>query len=488
MALLCLVSSVLMLGSCADSDKDNKNNGEVKNDIEHLEGLDFEGLDVKFIISEATTAADEFNSRSIYVDEDNTDDAVNSAIFDRNARVQELLNINIVVVDSAHTGIKSWIGSQLLAGVTDYDIISARQFDDVQLALDGVILDLNTLDKYGADYIKWNEEYWATSYIDALSFGDKTFWLTGDLCLRYSGGFYAFFVNSRLYQDMLQSEYGGMYQLVNDGKWTYDMLIEMISKCYKDDGDDIVDIEDQFGMLFPVWDSTNGMAISAGVKFTSYDEAGVPHNNMNASNEVLISYMNKCHELFSTKGCYSFNAPSADYEKAMQLFAAGQSMFVVGRVNFAELYLRDMTDDYYIIPCPKLDESQTQYYSSVHDAMSIYGINFNIDDTHIQAAAATLEAMAYYSYKDVRPIYFDSFLKFKFTRDDEAWKMIDLMHDSIYTDFVHIWMTSADMNKLNAFLRNNVIRNNPTSDIKKYVGTWNNGLEKILTRIEELES
>ncbi len=486
MALLCLVSTVLALVSCADADKGNANNNEVKNDLEHLNGLDFGGEDVTFIIAEAD--GDTFHRRSIYIDEEDTDgDAVNEKLYARNMWVQELLDVNIVMGHSEDQNVKTMIGAQLMAGSDDYDVIAARQYDDIQLALDGVILDLNTLDQYGADYIKWDREYWATNYIDALSFGDKTFWLTGDLCLRYTGGYYAMFVNTPLYDTILKPKYGSIYDVVRNKDWTYDTLISMVSDCYEDDGDDKVGIEDQIGLMLPVWDNTNGLAISAGVVFTRYDEYGTPSNNVTAGNSTLISFMEKCNELIKTKGVYSFNPPSCSYQEAMRYFSNGTVVFVAGRLNQAELYLRQMEDDYYVIPYPMLNKEQGTYYTGVHDAINIYGINYNIDDERIARTAATLEAMAYGSYKDVRPEYYDSCLKFKYTRDTEAAEMIDIMHDNVYTDFVFIWQFSADMNRLGYFLRENVAKSNPTSSIKKYVKSWDTGLENILGRIDEIE-
>ncbi len=489
LALICLAASVLMFSSCANTDegKNVDNNINTEN-LDHIANLDFGGADVNFIIADAD--GDDYHYRSIYIKEEDADDTLNSKIYERNIKVQTLLNVNIVANDDAHkdTSLKEWFGATLQACDQSYDVIAARQYDDIQLALDGCILDLNTLDQYGADYIKWDREYWATSYIDSLSFGDKTFWLTGDLCLRYTGGYYAIFVNSSMYDDILRPTYGDIYDIVRSGNWTLDMLTEMVQQCYKDDGNDKLDVEDQLGLMYPINDNTNGLAISSGVIFTRYDD-GIPKNNVNAGNTTLINFMNKLRTLINTTGVYFYPDPCDvnHYIDAFTHFAAGNVCFVSGRLNMAELYLRDMETDYYVIPCPKYDTQQETYYTAVHDGINIYGINYHIEDERIASAAATLEAMAYYSYKDVRPVYYDSFLKFKYTRDDNAAEMIDLMHDSVYTDFVYIWQFSKDMNDLGFFLRRNLENPNITSVIKKRSASWDLGLEQILAKIESFD-
>ena len=486
MALICLLSSILMLVSCARGEGDNKQGEKVSSGLEHLNGLDFGGQEITYIAS--NPPVDDLNYKSIYVDGESADgDALNVALYERNTRIEALLNVKIVMGAAEDRSIKAWMGPSLLGGLDEYDIIAARQYDDIQLALDGVLVDINKLDQYGADYINWDREYWATNYIDALSFGNKTFWLTGDLSLRYTSGYYAIFVNANLYDTILKPKYGSIYDIVRNKQWTYDMLMQMATESYKDDGDDKIGLEDQIGLLFPVWDNTNGLAISAGVVFTRYAEDGTPMNNATANNSTLINFMNKCYELINTKGVYSFNPPSASYPEAMTNFASGKAVFVSARLNQAEIYLRDMNDDYYVIPCPMLDENQGQYYTGVHDAVVIYGINYNISDERIAASAATLEAMAYESYYNIRPIYYDSFLKFKYTRDTEAAEMIDIMHDNVYTDFVFIWQFADDMHGLGHFLRNNVSKNNAASSIKRSVTLWNNGLTAILEKIEKMD-
>ena len=485
LAMILLISSVAVLSACANNESSNEGSGEVQANLDHLKGLDFGGTPINFIVS--SSGVDDFNVRSIYVDEEGDDgDAVNSAIYARNQKIQNMLNVEIVIAADSTSSVTTQAKTVLLGGSSDFDVFAARQYDDIELALEGVVLDLNTLPELGADYIRWEEEYWASSYIDALSFGDKTFWLTGDLCMRYTSGYYAMFVNARLYKDTLESTYGSIYDIVLNKDWTYDKLIEMSEKCYVDaNGDDKADEEDQLGLIFPVWDNTNGMAVSAGVMFTRYDENGVPQNAFNNRNATLLSFVEKCNALINAKGVYSFNAPSYSYIDAMELFAAGQGVFVAARLNQAELYLRDMTDDYYVIPCPMLNKDQGAYYTGVHDAVNIYGINCHSES--IPASAATLEAMAYESFYTIRPIYYDSFMKFKYTRDEKAAEMIDLMHDNVYTDFVFIWQFADDLEGMGSFLRNNVVTNKGSSNLKKLQDKWDSGLSAILNKINELE-
>lgn len=482
-AAICLLTFTASLFACAEKETE-QSSGDVKSDLSHLNGLDFGGIDINFMVASAD--GDDYHMRSIYIDDygDDTSNSVDVEVFNRNERIKEMLNVNIEVIAEQDGKIVNWGKSLLLAGSDEYDVIAGLQYGDVQLALEGVMVDLNTLKDYNADYIKWNEEYWATSYIDAMSFGNKNYWLTGDLCLRFTGGYYSFFVNTRLYQEKLFNKYGSIYDIVNNKQWTYDTLLDMIALSFEDvDGDDKITYgTDVLGLALPIHDNTNGMAIGAGVIYTRYDENNKPQNNFTNTNKTLISYIGKLYETSTANGVHNFDS---DYGTAMSTFAAGNAVFIAGRLNQAELYLSEMTDDYYVIPCPLLSSEQDNYYSSVHDAINIYGINLH--SNNYAAAAATLEAMAYESYYKVRPVYYDSFLKFKYTRDDQAAQMIDLMHDSLYTDFVYIWQFSGDLNSMGNFFRSSATSNRATSLLKSYQTVWSTALDGILQSIEEME-
>ena len=97
-----------------------------------------------------------------------------------------------------------------------------------------------------------------------------------------------------------------------------------------------------------------------------------------------------------------------------------------------------MQDDYGMIPFPKYDVSQKEYYSYAWDqyvSFSIPATNPNPD-----AAAAVLEAMASYSYRETVPIYLDIALKGKYMNDAKSRKMVDLIVDNFKLDTAWIYI------------------------------------------------
>ena len=56
------------------------------------------------------------------------------------------------------------------------------------------------------------------------------------------------------------------------------------------------------------------------------------------------------------------------------MFGNLHAMFAIGRIKHGVTYLRDMVEDFAIIPAPKLDESQATYLTTLHDGTTILGI------------------------------------------------------------------------------------------------------------------
>ncbi|MGI6167988.1 MAG: hypothetical protein ACOYIA_07645, partial [Eubacteriales bacterium] len=52
----------------------------------------------------------------------------------------------------------------------------------------------------------------------------------------------------------------------------------------------------------------------------------------------------------------------------------------------------------------------------------------------LQMMGAVLEAMASESYKSVVSVYYDLALKYRYAKDEESGRMLDLIYSSIYID------------------------------------------------------
>lgn len=476
--LLCLSMLFLSVAATGCANSGDRNNEKIDTTLDHLKGLDFEGAEVNIVYVEGGNG--EFTKRSLGLDpDDDTGDSVDQAVLKRNSEVESMLQVTLVPQSGAEhfDGLTAAISSSLASSSGEYDIIAGYQYFDIGIASKGWLLNLNNLANYDADYLRLDEDYWSQSYNESLSYNENTYWVTGDIALRFLGGMYCTFVNGDLYEAILQKTYGHIYDLVREGKWTLDMLLEMMELVYKDsDGDTETSENDRLGFVLETsMDPIDGMAFGSQIQWTQRTEDGI---NLVLRNNRTISFGEKMSKILASR---SFYAPAGDdSHNQMALFSSGNVMFTVASVFQAEVHLMEM-DNYYVIPVPKLDENQAGYASGIHDGCTIFGIPYDAED--VAKSAATLEALAALSKKYVTPEYYDSALKYRYTRDNEAAEMIDIMHDAAYTDFAAAW--SKDINDIAHFFRDHSSRLGRVSSIlQANYSKWNSSLETLLVALE----
>jgi len=157
-------------------------------------------------------------------------------------------------------------------------------------------------------------------------------------------------------------------------------------------------------------------------------------------------------------------------------------MFAIGRVKHAINYLRDMQEDFALIPAPKLDESQPTYLTTLHDGTTILGIPKTVTDDVADDVCMVMEALAAESYRNLTPIYLDVALKNKYTRDEKSAEMIDLIRQNIVSDFGFQY-TATGFN--NFFRQRTKDGAGVATIIARMQKSWTKSLEKILQQLED---
>jgi len=486
LVLVTVLSSVSMLFSCADSTGNSKTNiSEAITDEQWMktlpEDLDFSNESdntVVFVIPR-NAEGEGMGEGSIKVDE-GEGDAVDIAIFKRNQKIQSRLGVEIDVVSLPASERSSLVYTSAIqsmqSGSDDYDVIVGTQLFDVVIpTLGAFLINYNELEKYSADYIDLSQPYWDNAYNKELTYENNMFWLTGDITLGYNSGMYCTFVNGDLYEKYLFQNYGSIYDIVRSGEWTMDLMIKMSEEIYIDNGSesDKVDKDDTIGVM--LYHACADIIVTGlGVKFSTKDADGVVSMTFNNAN--TISAMEKYFELKAARGVlYTGNPQPFDHQ---DVYAAEKTLFYMSGVGYAGKYLREM-DNYYIIPLPKLNKEQN-YRTRLSDWNMLYGINAS--SSKIPMTAATLEAMAAASYYLVTPIYYDETLKYKYTRDDDAAEMIDLLRDSVDSDFALLWGDS--FTNLWSFFRE-LPNSASASALKEKQRLWDKELTKLLRKLKE---
>ena len=193
LALLLSVGSAAVLSGCSDNGtEDVKEGGEaaagVTNDVSAPEEEETEWID--------PFAGTDFGGRAfrVYTSVDDTDatngnafiqgsgelngEAVNDAVFERNAKVCDLLNISLAFTEASltYSNHEATIKKQIMAGSDDWDVMANDIMVFGSLARDGYLHNI-----YSNEILDLTQTYWYAEAMEDCSFVEGgTYLLFGD--------------------------------------------------------------------------------------------------------------------------------------------------------------------------------------------------------------------------------------------------------------------------------------------------------------------
>lgn len=366
-----------------------------------LPSQDLEGID--FMI--AAQAATGNSEKEIWVEE-LTGDAVNDATYNRNLVVNERYNCSIQL----NAGDVNAITKQAVtAGDDSLKLAFPNMATASSMAQMGYLV--NYLDMPN---LNLSEAWWDQGTL-AMEIAGKVYYMNGDINILDNDVTYIQLFNKQLIIDVGLEE---PYQLVREGKWTIDMFQSMCKDVTTDlDGNGEFTDSDRYGYV-TTGEGPCTFFYGSGLTLVSYDDEGVPYLNIDM--EKTTAALEKVVDIISKDNITRI--PSD--------VAVGKAMFMEDRVLFYGEVLsyvpnvRDMETPFGVLPIPKYDEAQDNYYTYCNAISSTACVPKTGND--INVITAVLEAMAIQSYIQITPAYYDIALARKYTRDDDSAEMLDI--------------------------------------------------------------
>lgn len=424
-----LLLSLLLAGVSACANDKNTQIGNVQNtdlSAETSEGeteikpdlpdITFDGAEFAILVSsndEAGVVKNDFEATEM------TGDVINDARFTRNAYIEEKYKVDIVDYPqpAGHNGTAlNAIKRSVSAADFAYDAAIMAGYDTCALASTDFLQDLNAI-----NYLDLSKPWWDQKANADLTIKGKMFYTTGDISTADNDATYAIMFNKQLVSDYRLPDY---YSLVKNGTWTIDKFIESVVQVHSDlDGNGEYDTNDLYGAL--LWDDTvMGMINATGDKCCTVGPDGEILLTLNT--ERVVNMLEKYFSVgFDNAVCHTYQRKNWDGVAAINMFSNNQALFFLRLLLDVES-LRSMETDFGILPYPKYDEAQSEYYNTVGSWHSVFmcvpKVQENLDRTGI-----LLEAIAAESMKVVTPAYYEIALKGKYTRDNESSEMLDII-------------------------------------------------------------
>lgn len=434
--LLCALFVVSAFASCAGNPADTgKVNDDTTAAVTETETEPEETEDQNYVMDPDTIAkATQFKGQTLTIlansgfwpaddlwREEDSEDPVDSAIYNRNLAVESKYGIKIDIVED--TDVKTTIKNAFKSGISDYDVAAFCAFEACPLASENIFQDLTQIDN-----LDLSKHYWDQGLFEGLSIDNKLFYITGDISTKANAGTFLMMFNKKLAADF---DLDDLYQVVRDGKWTLDYLNNLLKEHgYQDfNGDSKVGVEDVYGMGIQI-EAYLAFYFGAGGRMVLKDSDQMPYLELNT--EKNISIIDKIYTITQTDNMTidahdHLNEPpysSGEGFASTVAFKENRCLFYLS--NAANILgLREMDADFGVLPTPKLDEAQKDYYSYVYHGVSLFVIPVMNKRTEFTGFA--LEALAAESYKTVTPAYYEQTLKRKSQRDADSWDMLDIV-------------------------------------------------------------
>lgn len=390
--------------------------------------------DKKFDGQTFTILSEHRTSQPTVPPDDQTGEVVDDALYNRDRKVEEMLGIKIEYDIHDTQGEPARFLRTIIAANEDvYGMVVMSMADGLNsLAPEGMLLDLNSLPNITLD-----ADWWSKSCNKNLTFNGKQYATSGPISLAYYYSPCVIAFNQRLCDEY---QIPNLYEIVLDGKWTIDKFGEITKDIAQDlNSDGNMTADDDFFAF--ACDELTGQAfyIGCGGTQTEMGADGKPTLTMNSAKNTdildkIVSVVAKDDMRLLTEGVKAEGSNIPAFNKTWH-FKNAKTMLLGYNMSGIITYLRDMKDDYGLIPMPKLDEDQAEYltYGSPWGPVGV-AVPVTVSTDKQEMIGTAMEMLAYLSHTTVGTQMFNVTLKEKVSRDDNSKAMLDIIYKDVIFD------------------------------------------------------
>ena len=336
---------------------------------------------------------------------------INDAVFERNTLFQEYCNLNFVLLPATAEAYNTTLTKGIQTGTKDFYITSQGGSGTAAMALQGYLYNYLDLD------IDYNHEWWDQGTLN-FALDGRVFFMNGPFNTIDDDCTYIIAFNKKLQKE---HQVANPYQTVRDHNWTMEYMNSIISGLSTDNGDGTWDERDTYGLTATDVISTC-FFYGAGLKYVDNSlEKDVPEL-------VLNDKLDRVAEVMDITRAILHDNNSTHLGIGMEIFINDRALYGFEVVNYLRALNAQMTSEYGVLPVPKYDKAQEQYYSfsnaGVGTTLSIPTSTAQLD---MDRFAKTLEIYCLLSQKLVKPAYYEVTLMTRNIQDLDSAEMLDIV-------------------------------------------------------------
>ena len=382
----------------------------------NLPDMDLNGETINFLVR-----GEQYNwywcSREIYAGEENGE-PLNDAVYRRNRHVEGKYNFEIKEYRSSNP--YGDADKAAKAGDPIYDAFMLGPDEAARMAQNGYLQDLHKI-----PHLDLSRPWWDQRAVGQLNIGGRLYCAFGDINTQDNDALFVVFFNKKLIVD---HNMDNPYPLVRNGEWTLDKFNQMCRDISKDtNGDGKMDENDLYGQLTEYLGAYM-FFVGGGGRITSNNAENSPELVISGEkttalvDKMLVSMGNREFTLMANDYFGKYKNPWDDLTRPM--FKGNQALFYTIGMGTADL-MRDMEADFGVLPLPKFDANQKEYYCPGSNMISALCIPVTNGRTEYTGLA--VEAMAAESMYTVTEAYYSINFENKNLRDEESIDMMKII-------------------------------------------------------------
>ena len=432
---------------------------------------DFEGYEFTFYAHKIDYAGDwvgDGDPREIVSDEE-TGDPIEDSVYRRNRAIEGKYNINIKMITSSDN--VGALRRVVNAGDSIYDAAVIFNNNVPGVVTNNLLVNVDHL-----PYIDLSRPWWDPA-VKSMSIANQNYLMAGDLLILDNEA-----TSALLFNKDLMGNFGIElpYKLVNEGKWTMDAMNEIIKDTAEDlDGNGVMGPEDRWGFVVGT-DTLHSLFVSGGGALAIKDNDDIPFINFTSPRNLAV--IEKAMDLMYNPE-YVVNVHNRTEYSPNAMFEENRVLFFWMRMRVVEFF-RGMESNFGIVPMPKYEETQENYYSVVNPYTGVMlGIPKSAED--LDRVSIIIEALSAESRYTLQPAYYDLALQRKYVRDDESGEMLDIIFNSRVYDIGSVYSFG------NVFLDFIELSRNQNRNVMSYyesrITRMESDIEKVVKNFTEME-
>ena len=354
-------------------------------------------------------------------------DSLNEALYRRNDNVEERLNIQIEEERDTPEKVHRIAVASCLADEDKYAAVWNSASFMAQMAAAGYLV----TDEYLLE-VDLTKPWWKPEVMDAAAVDGARFLFFGDLNLSFYDAHSMVGVNMSLL-----GNFTGLpdpYILADSGNWTLDVMLSLMDAVDGDvDGNGILTYEDLYGTALTTADALP-LLYGCGVRMSTPGDDGAPTLSCINDENFYGAFITVAEQLYANNPyVYDVEKNEADNMQSLDMFLSRHTLFYLTNVGGLSR-LRDMEDEFGVLPMPKGADHQTKYRSYLSGDISALGIM--VTGRNLLRTGVILENLAAESYRPggLREKYAESVLPFKYINDEKSRENLLRILDSGVVD------------------------------------------------------